>query len=131
MRRRPFLAADEPRVAVAAVLDGPRGHLTVAATHLSFVPGWNAVQLRRLVRSLAGTPEPLLLLGDLNLQRRAAQAISGLRPLGSALTFPADAPRRQLDHVLARVPLRPTGSAAAPIMPLSDHRPLVVSVEPG
>jgi endonuclease/exonuclease/phosphatase (EEP) superfamily protein YafD len=95
------------------------------------VPGWNAVQLRRLIRSLAGTREPLVLLGDLNMRPRAAGAISGLRPLGSALTFPAEAPTRQLDHVLARGRLAATGPAAAPRMPLSDHRPLVVSVEPG
>jgi endonuclease/exonuclease/phosphatase family metal-dependent hydrolase len=127
--RRPFLASDEPRVAVAAVLDGPRGRLTVAATHLSFLPGWNAVQLRRLVRSLAGTPEPLLLLGDLNMRPRAASAISGLCPLASAPTFPAHAPTRQLDHVLTRGRLAPAGPPATPRMPLSDHRPLVVNVE--
>jgi endonuclease/exonuclease/phosphatase family metal-dependent hydrolase len=128
--RRPFLASDEPRVAVAAVLEGPRGHMTVAATHLTFVPGWNAVQLRRLLRSLAGTREPLVLLGDLNMRPRAARALTGLRPLASALTFPAHAPARQLDHVLARGRLAPTAPATAPRMPLSDHRPLVVSVEP-
>jgi endonuclease/exonuclease/phosphatase (EEP) superfamily protein YafD len=102
----------------------------VAATHLTFVRGWNAVQLRRLLRSLAGTREPLVLLGDLNMQPRAASAVSGLRPLASALTFPAGAPSRQLDHVLARGRLTPTGPAVAPQMPLSDHRPLVVEVHP-
>src|SRR4051794_12416705 len=45
---RPFVARDEPRVAVAAVLDGPSGHFTVCNTHLSFIPGWNSAQLRRL-----------------------------------------------------------------------------------
>ena len=29
-----------------AQLDTPLGPLTVANTHLSFVPGWNRVQLR-------------------------------------------------------------------------------------
>ena len=128
---RPFLARDEPRVAVAAVVDGPLGQFTVAVTHLSFVPGWNALQLRRLVRGLAGSPEPLVLMGDLNMRPRAAARISGLRPLGSALTFPAGQPTRQLDHVLARGPLRAGGPATAPALPLSDHRALVVRVERG
>ena len=32
---------EEPRAAVIARLDTPVGPLTVANTHLSFVPGWN------------------------------------------------------------------------------------------
>ena len=40
-RRRPVLVRDEPRVAVAAVVDTPRGQVTVANVHLTFVPGWN------------------------------------------------------------------------------------------
>jgi hypothetical protein len=72
-------------VAVAAVVEAPSGQLTVATTHLSFVPGWNSVQLRRLVRSLAGTREPLVLTGDLNMEPRQAARVSGLRPLAAGL----------------------------------------------
>jgi endonuclease/exonuclease/phosphatase family metal-dependent hydrolase len=128
--RRPFLARDEPRVAVAAVLDGPHGPFTVCNTHLSFIPGWNAVQLRRLVRSLTGTREPVVLIGDLNMRRRQAARVSGLRPVASAATFPAPEPRRQIDHVLVRGRLRATGPAQAVQLPLSDHRALVVSCAP-
>ena len=127
---RPFLARDEPRVAVAAVLEGPHGQLTVCNTHLSFIPGWNAVQLRRLVRSLTGTREPLVLLGDLNMERRQAARVSGLRPVASAATFPVVRPRRQIDHVLVRGPLDATGPAEAVRLPLSDHRALVVPCGP-
>ena len=130
-RRRPIMVSDEPRVAVAAVLEGPHGQLTVANTHLSFMPGWNALQLRRLARSLTGTVEPLVLIGDLNMEQRQAAAVSGLRPVATADTFPAHSPRRQLDHVLVRGPLRATGPASALRMPLSDHRALVVSVDKG
>jgi endonuclease/exonuclease/phosphatase family metal-dependent hydrolase len=115
-------------VAVAAVVDAPFGELTVANTHLSFVPGWNAVQLRSLVRSLAGTPEPVVLVGDLNMEPRLAARVSGLRPIAAVPTFPAEAPVRQLDHVLVRGGLRVTGPASAPRLPLSDHRALVVPV---
>jgi endonuclease/exonuclease/phosphatase family metal-dependent hydrolase len=127
-RRRPVLVRDEPRVAVAAVLEGPHGQFTVANTHLSFIPGWNSLQLRRLVRSLEGTREPLVVVGDLNMDPRQATRVSGLRSIASAETFPVDEPRRQLDHVLARGPLRATGPATALRLPLSDHRALVVPV---
>ena len=128
--RRMALVGDEPRVAVAAVLDGPFGQFTVCNTHLSFIPGWNALQLRRLVRSLEGTTEPLVLVGDLNMDPGPAGRVSGLRSLAAAPTFPVEQPARQLDHVLARGRLQATGPAAAPRLPLSDHRALVVPVGP-
>jgi endonuclease/exonuclease/phosphatase family metal-dependent hydrolase len=124
--RKPMWVSDEPRVAVAAVLDGPDGQFTVANTHLSFIPGWSALQLSRLVRSLAGTPEPLAVIGDLNMEQRQAAWVTGMRPLAAAATFPVDQPQRQLDHVLVRGPLRATGPAEAVQLPLSDHRALVV-----
>jgi endonuclease/exonuclease/phosphatase family metal-dependent hydrolase len=130
-RRRPIMVSDEPRVAVAAVLEGPGGQFTVTNTHLSFMPAWNALQLRRLVRSLRGTREPLVLIGDLNMEQRQAAAVSGMRPIATADTFPADGPRRQLDHVLVRGPLRATGPATALRLPLSDHRALLVDVDAG
>ncbi len=99
--RRLVWLRDEPRVAVAAELDG----LTVATTHLSFVAGWNVVQLRRVRRWLSALPGPHVLMGDLNLPRPVAVAATGWTPLVSVKTFPAHAPRVQLDHVLASAPL--------------------------
>jgi endonuclease/exonuclease/phosphatase family metal-dependent hydrolase len=128
--RRPIWVSDEPRVAVAAVLDGPFGELTVCTTHLSFIPGWSALQLSRLVRSLTGTREPLALIGDLNMGPRQAAQVTGLRAAATVPTFPVEEPRRQLDHVLVRGGLRATGPAETPRLPLSDHRPLVVPCGP-
>jgi endonuclease/exonuclease/phosphatase family metal-dependent hydrolase len=128
---RPFLARDEPRVAVAAVIDGPFGEFTLCNTHLSFIPGWNAVQLRRLVRSLTGTREPLVVVGDLNMQPRQATRLTGLRSIASAPTFPVHQPTRQIDHVLVRGKLRAAGPAEAVQLPLSDHRALVVDCAAG
>ena len=122
---------DEPRVALAAVLDAPSGRCTVCTTHLSFVPGMNRWQLRRLVRSLADLPGPLILTGDLNLGPRAAARITGLRPLATAATFPAARPRRQLDHLLAGSGVRALGPADALQMSVSDHRALVVACDLG
>jgi endonuclease/exonuclease/phosphatase family metal-dependent hydrolase len=128
--RRPTWVRDEPRVAVAAVLDGPFGEFTVCTTHLSFIPGWSALQLSRLVRSLTGTREPLVLTGDLNMGPGQAAQVTGLREAATAPTFPADDPRRQLDHVLVRGRLTATGPAETPQLPLSDHRALVVPCGP-
>ena len=127
---RPVLVHDEPRVAVAAVIDAPAGQFTVCNTHLSFVPAWNVWQLRNLLRSLHGTREPLVLLGDLNMELARVARASGLRSLATADTFPADTPVRQLDHVLARGALQATGPAESVRLPLSDHRALVVPCGP-
>ncbi|MGK2883140.1 MAG: endonuclease/exonuclease/phosphatase family protein [Mycobacterium sp.] len=119
---------EEPRAAVVGVFHTPLGQITVANTHLSFVPGWNHRQLRRVVRDLRGLPGPHLLTGDLNMTPASVARWSRLRSLATAPTFPADCPERQLDHVLTDDPrMRGTGFAT-PSMVISDHRPLVVDV---
>jgi endonuclease/exonuclease/phosphatase family metal-dependent hydrolase len=128
--RRPVWVRDEPRVAVVAVVDGPFGEFTVCTTHLSFMPGWSALQARRLVRALTATPGPLVLTGDLNMGAGQATRVTGLRAAAAAPTFPIGEPRRQLDHVLVRGGIRATGPAETPRPRLSDHRPLVVPCGP-
>ena len=125
--RRIVMARDEPRVALAAILDTPQGQLLVATTHLSFIPGWKLVQLRRLGRALAEPPASYVLMGDLNRGSRLAAAATGLRPLTAQPTFPADRPSRQIDHILARgVVASSVGTAHD--LPLSDHRALSVDL---
>ncbi|SDS94099.1 endonuclease/exonuclease/phosphatase family protein [Actinoplanes derwentensis] len=127
---RLMLLRDEPRVLLAAVLDTPHGPLSVATTHLSFVPGWNVRQLRAAVRAMRALPAPRVLLGDLNMPAGPVRAFTGWQPLARAATFPSPVPRTQLDHVLAD----PRGAAAlgrvvqvrTPRAGVSDHRPLVV-----
>jgi endonuclease/exonuclease/phosphatase family metal-dependent hydrolase len=123
-----LVVKEEPRVALTGVVSTPLGELTVVNTHLSFVPGWNVVQLRRLRRNLAPQPKPVVLMGDLNLSDGRPARISGYRPLGKAATFPADAPIRQLDHILHRGRLGPARAVHNPRLPLSDHRPLVIDL---
>lgn len=125
---RPTWVRDEPRVAVAAVVESPSGPMTVAGTHLSFVPWWNGRQLRALGTALGAAPRPLVVMGDLNMGPRRAQALTGLRSLVDEPTFPVDTPRLQLDHVLVDGDLRVRhGTARA--LPVSDHRALVVDVD--
>jgi endonuclease/exonuclease/phosphatase family metal-dependent hydrolase len=128
-RRVPSLVREEPRVAVAAELDSPLGRLTVANTHLSFLRYWNGRQLRQLVSTLAGATRPLVLTGDLNMGPDRAAA-SGLRSLVAHRTFPADAPREQIDHVLADGPIVAVRSEVRRL-PLSDHLALIVDLARG
>ena len=124
---RIMLLPDEPRVLLAAVVVTPRGRYTVATTHLSFVPGWNFRQLRRVVRALRALPGPRILLGDLNLPARVVAFGSGWRVAARRATFPAPDPRIQLDHVLLDPTVgRRVVSADTPSVGVSDHRPLVV-----
>jgi endonuclease/exonuclease/phosphatase family metal-dependent hydrolase len=132
----PQSGRDEPRVALVAGLAEGGRQLTVAGTHLSFVPGPNVTQLRALQRHLDERGGPRLLLGDLNLWWPLVRLASrpGWRPLVRGPTFrnrpPGSAARMvQLDHVLA------AGAAFRPLRtrivsgPASDHRAVVVELD--
>jgi endonuclease/exonuclease/phosphatase family metal-dependent hydrolase len=119
---------EEPRAAVVAQLDTDLGPLTVANTHLSFVPGWNRAQLRRLTRDLRGFAGPRVLMGDLNMSPPTPQRWTGMRPLATARTFPIDDPDRQLDHILTDDAGLVVDAWSAPALSISDHRPLIVDV---
>jgi endonuclease/exonuclease/phosphatase family metal-dependent hydrolase len=119
---------DEPRAVIAAVLERPQ--VTIACTHLSFVPFANLRQLLTVRRWLASLPGPQLLLGDLNLPAAAVRRITRWTPLVSAPTFPSPWPRLQLDPVLAAG--LPAGSRAAGRvrrLPISDHRAVLVDLD--
>ena len=123
-----LMVHEEPRAAMVARLDTPLGPMTVANTHLSFVPGWNRVQLRHLVRDLRGFPGPRVLMGDLNMTPPKTRNWVGMRALGAASTVPADDPQRQLDHILTDDPTLRADECLTPELPISDHRALVVDV---
>ena len=125
-RGRFILLPDEPRVALAAEVDAPSGPLVVATTHLSFVPGWNVAQLRRVTRALAALGLPCVLLGDLNVPGGLPAAATGWRALARVKTFPAGQPSMQIDHALGHGLLPVVRASSAVELPLSDHRALVV-----
>lgn len=126
--RRVIWLQDEPRVALAAVVDGPLGLMTVATTHLSFLPGWNGVQLHRLARWLRALPGPHVLTGDLNMPARPAAAVARMPALARRRTYPAPEPRVQFDHVLGSG-LPAVVGVETPALPVSDHLPLVVELQ--
>ncbi len=130
-RRGVILLADEPRVALVADVDTPGGPLVVATTHLSFVPGWNLVQLRKVTSDLAGRQGPCVLLGDLNMPGPVPRWATGWRSLAKVATFPADRPALQIDHVLAIGDVPEVAGVAARRLGLSDHRAVVVDLISG
>ncbi|MEU6275161.1 endonuclease/exonuclease/phosphatase family protein [Streptomyces populi] len=149
-RRGLTLSGDQPRAALAAVLEGNRGPFTVVALHLSFVPGWNVRQLLAVRAWIADLPGPRVLLGDFNLPGALPRTVLGPagpsagrreRPGGTppsprgwrdtarTPTYPAHRPVVQLDHVLASgIGAGAATGAHAPATPVSDHRPLVVEL---
>ncbi|MBM9468401.1 endonuclease/exonuclease/phosphatase family protein [Nakamurella leprariae] len=126
--RKIIVVHEEPRAVVVGRFDTPTGPLVVANTHLSFVPGWNRLQLQRIRRYLRVFDEPVVLMGDLNMAGRAPAELTGFTPLATHPTFPLAEPTEQLDHILLRGSLGPVVSSDAPLMPLSDHRALVVDL---
>ena len=123
---------DEPRAAIAAVVEGARGPFTVATAHLSFVPGYNVRQLRALRRWLAGLPRPLVLLGDLNLPGTIPSRVTGWTPLVRQKTYPVMGPRVQFDHVLAdglTAHQQVTAVAEVHLLQVSDHAAVTVDLD--
>jgi len=117
-------------VGLAAEVEMPTGGtLLVATTHLSFVPGWNLAQLRRLTRALAALADGCVLLGDLNVPNPFARAPGGWHSMVRARTFPAPNPSMQIDHVLARGKVPPVVAGRAHQLALSDHRALTVDLD--
>lgn len=125
--------ADEPRVAIIADIKTPTGVVTVATTHLSFVPGFNVKQLRQLVKEVALRKNPALIFGDFNLPGKISKFVTKWDALASLPTYPTFKPRVQFDHILAsgysqEIVTQTRNSAQALALPISDHCALVVEV---
>ena len=106
-----LMVNEEPRAAMVARLDTPLGLLTVANTHLTFVPGWNRVQLRHLVSDLRGFTGPRVLMGDLNITlprtsagSECARCVPRDLPRGCPATSARPHPHRRSDAARRRLP---------------------------
>jgi endonuclease/exonuclease/phosphatase family metal-dependent hydrolase len=118
------------RTALLASVEASGRTLSVAATHLSVRYEDAAPQLEAALAALSRRPAPRVVLADCNM------APAGVAPFVEAAgmtlavgppTFPASAPRVQIDHVaVAGLHIR---SVSVPTSEVSDHRPLVVEVE--
>ena len=96
--------------------------LRVVNTHLThrYI---SLVQLRRLVRHLAGGTDPTVIVGDLNMPRAATWAAGGYSGPVRGRTYPAHRPLVQLDHLLAGPGITDLdGEVLDPVG--SDHLPI-------
>ena len=121
---------DEPRLALAAVLDNG---FTVVNTHLSFVPGFNLAQLRRVKKWALGLAESsgtrAIVLGDLNLPKNLPVVASQWNSLITQKTYPSWGGKIQFDYILS--PDLTFGEFAALDFPptgISDHLPIGVEI---
>jgi endonuclease/exonuclease/phosphatase family metal-dependent hydrolase len=124
--------------ALGAVLDTGSGEVAVVSTHLQPGPRdgvEQAVAVGRLARELGAGGRPVVVGGDLNTQPGDAtfqalldsgltDALAAARPLP---TSPADAPAKEIDHVLV-TPGVVASDAVAPRSTASDHLAVAVTL---
>jgi len=130
---RVMLVEDEPRVALLATVATPDGPIALATAHLSFVPGVNVRQLRRVAEALGKRSGRKILLGDFNLPGGIPRRVTGWDTMAKIATYPTMKPRIQFDHVLGQGWNSATvsyakGSAQAYPLGISDHCALVVEL---
>ena len=118
------------RAAQVLTLATPGGAaLRVVNTHLTHRYS-SPVQLALLVRRLAGSSLPTVLVGDLNMPRPATLVARGYRSVVRGRSFPAGRPLIQLDHMLLSGAV--SASEAEVLEPVgSDHLPIRARLSPG
>jgi endonuclease/exonuclease/phosphatase family metal-dependent hydrolase len=126
---RPIYIRDEPRVALAATL--ANGY-TVINTHLSFVPGFNLRQLRKLKRWAAelekSTGSIAIIMGDLNLPKNLPVVGSQWKSLATQATYPSWGAKIQFDYILSKAPVA-SQHLPTVLSGVSDHLPLSVEIK--
>jgi endonuclease/exonuclease/phosphatase family metal-dependent hydrolase len=126
---RPIYIRDEPRVALAATL--ANGY-TVINTHLSFVPGFNFRQLRKLKRWAIElekeTGTIAIIMGDLNLPKNLPVVASQWKSLATQATYPSWGAKIQFDYILSKAPMS-SQHLPTVLTGVSDHLPLSVEIK--
>ena len=117
---------DEPRVAIIAELENG---LTIATTHLSFVPFVNVFQLNRLIFTLKKLPGISVLVGDLNLPANIPSRLSRFKSVISQPTYPSWKPKIQFDYIMVTNKQAVQATPLSTIKPdISDHVPIGVEL---
>jgi endonuclease/exonuclease/phosphatase family metal-dependent hydrolase len=126
-RPRLIYLDDEPRAALAAELENG---WTIATTHLSFVPFYNAIQMRRVIAWLTTLPGKKILIGDMNMPWGLAQKVSRWQSFNSQPTYPSWKPSLQFDYILSNdLKNRNTTSKVHDFTGVSDHRALSIEFD--
>ena len=117
---------DEPRVALIVELENG---LTITTTHLSFAPGVNIFQLKKLSNFLKTIPGRHVLTGDLNLPADLPAKLSAVTGGWDSLikqnTYPSWQPKIQFDYLLANKVSGFSAKKLPQLKPIiSDHIPI-------
>jgi endonuclease/exonuclease/phosphatase family metal-dependent hydrolase len=117
---------DEPRVTIIAELENG---LTIATTHLSFVPFVNVFQLNRLIFTLKKLPGISVLVGDLNLPANIPSRLSKFKSVLSQSTYPSWKPKIQFDYIMVTNKQTVQATPLSTMKPdISDHVPIGVEL---
>jgi endonuclease/exonuclease/phosphatase family metal-dependent hydrolase len=107
--------------------------LAIAVVHLSLGRRARKRQLAYLGRQLAEEPH-LIVMGDFNAEvsspeiRSFCEMLDLYAPTGEIASYPSWQPQRSIDHILVSNGLR-TRDVEVIDIPVSDHRPVAVSLE--
>lgn len=129
-RPRFIYVRDEPRVAMAAVLENG---WVVINTHLSFVPGFNLAQLRKIKKWAEKLGKEnnsrVVIMGDLNLPKNLPIVGSDWISLVKQNTYPSWGAKIQFDYILSQ-DLQESQYQQLSISPvgISDHLPIAVEI---
>ena len=126
-RPRLIYLEDEPRVALAAELENG---WTIATTHLSFVPFYNAIQMRRVIAWVNTLPGKKILIGDMNMPWGLAQKVARWQSFTNQPTYPSWKPSLQFDYILSNeLENQNVRSKVHGFTGVSDHRALSIEFD--
>ena len=119
-----------------AVIDAHGVPVRVFVTHLDYRadPAVRVQQVSEMLGYLGDGSGPTLLLGDLNatpdapeLQPLFQRLHDSMADRGEALTYPAEAPIKRIDYILASRHFE-TRTASVPATTAADHRPVIAEL---
>lgn len=119
--------SDEPRCALVAELENG---VSVTTTHLSFVPGKNVLQLRKICKWVEQLPGIHIMTGDFNLPWGLAPKISGWNDLAVGPTYPSWKPSIEFDYIMSKeLKAEDVTSQIHQHHGVSDHRAISVTIK--
>jgi endonuclease/exonuclease/phosphatase family metal-dependent hydrolase len=126
----PFYVKDEPRVALAALLENG---WTIINVHLSFVPFVNLFQLLKVTRWAKKIEREhatkVALVGDFNLPWGIPTRVTRWKRATNALSYPSWKPAISFDYILLREnTITQSKEITTSAVPISDHRPISVDI---
>ena len=117
---RIMFVPDEPRMAIAATLENG---ITVVTAHLSFVPPFNTLQLRKIKKWAESFSDSIIYVGDFNWLLHGK---AGLKSLNCKKSYPGWKPKVKFDFILSND--LEGSQLALEYLGVSDHIPLGIQI---